>query len=52
MGLELDRIQGNTLRDWLDLLIAPFLLPAVLKAVHTRASHCSPDPRIDRGTAT
>ena len=27
---------GNTFRDWLDLMIAPFLLPVALKVVHTR----------------
>jgi hypothetical protein len=27
---------GNTLRDWFDLLVAPFLLPAALKAVYAR----------------
>jgi len=27
---------GNTFRDWLDLMIAPFLLPIALKVVHTR----------------
>lgn len=27
---------GNTFRDWLDLLIAPFLLPAACKAIHAR----------------
>jgi hypothetical protein len=26
---------GNTFRDWLDLMIAPFLLPVALKVVHT-----------------
>jgi hypothetical protein len=26
---------GNTFRDWLDLMIAPFLLPVTLKVVHT-----------------
>lgn len=27
---------GNTFRDWLDLMIAPFLLPVALKVVHTQ----------------
>jgi hypothetical protein len=27
---------GNTFRDWLDLLIAPFLLPAACEAIHAR----------------
>jgi hypothetical protein len=27
---------GNTFRDWLDLLIAPFLVPAACKFVHSR----------------
>ena len=25
---------GNTFRDWLDLMIAPFLIPAAAKIVH------------------
>lgn len=29
---------GNTFRDWLDLLIAPFLVPAACKVFHARQS--------------
>lgn len=31
---------GNSFRDWLDLMIAPFLLPLSCRVVH--AYHCSP----------
>jgi hypothetical protein len=40
---------GNTFRDWLDLMIAPFLLPVALKVVH--ALHDMRAASVARGSA-
>jgi hypothetical protein len=34
----MDRLRWDTFRDWLDLLIAPFLVPAACKVFHARQS--------------